>query len=67
MLPGQCGKTWTMQQILFRLQKDPRFDVLKINLEHLKYETDASLIIDNIAKEIAEGLNKPYTAVNSQS
>jgi hypothetical protein len=39
--PRQCGKTWVMQQVLFRLQKDSRFDVLKINLEHLKYETDA--------------------------
>jgi hypothetical protein len=65
--PRQCGKTWTMQQILFRLQNDPRFDVLKINLEHLKYETDPGLIIDNIAKEIAETLNKPYTTANSQS
>lgn len=64
--PRQCGKTWTMQQILFRLQEDSRFDVLKINLEHLKYETDASLIMNIIAREIGERLNKPFTAVNSQ-
>lgn len=37
--PRQCGKTWLMQQVLFRLQKDPQFDVLKINLENLKDET----------------------------
>jgi hypothetical protein len=64
--PRQCGKTWTMQQILFRLQEDPRFDVLKINLEHLKYETDASLIMNIIAREIGERLNKPFPTVHSQ-
>ena len=30
--PRQAGKTGTMQQILWKLQKDDRFDVLKINL-----------------------------------
>jgi hypothetical protein len=65
--PRQCGKTWTMQQILFRLRKDPRFDVLKINLEHLKNETDADFIIANIAKEIGEELNKPFPVVTSQA
>jgi hypothetical protein len=40
--PRQCGKTWVMQQILVQLQKNPRFDVLKINLEHLKEVEDAS-------------------------
>ncbi len=38
--PRQTGKTWLMQQVLHRLQKDDRFNVLKINLEHLKYEND---------------------------
>jgi len=65
--PRQTGKTWTMQQILFRLQQDSRFDVLKINLEHLKYETDAGLIINDIAGEIGDRLHKPFSAVNSQA
>jgi hypothetical protein len=64
--PRQSGKTWTMQQILFRLRKDPRFTVLKINLEHLKYETDTNFIIANIAGEIGEELNKSFAAVTSQ-
>jgi hypothetical protein len=63
--PRQTGKTWIMQQILFRLQKNPRFDVLKLNLENLKNETDANFIIANIAKEIGEELNKSFPAVNS--
>lgn len=63
--PRQTGKTWTMQQILFRLRKDPRFIVLKINLEHLKYETNTDIILSNIAREIGEGLNKSLPDVTS--
>jgi predicted AAA+ superfamily ATPase len=36
--PRQAGKTWVMQQILFKLKKDTQFDVLKINLQSLKDE-----------------------------
>jgi len=53
--------------VLYRLQQDDRFDVLKINLEHLKYETDVGTIIDTIAEEIGEGLNKSFTGIKSQS
>jgi len=63
--PRQTGKTWTMQQILFRLRKDPRFIVLKINLEHLKYETNTDIILSNITREIGEGLNKSLPDVTS--
>ena len=63
----QSGKTWVMQQVLYRLQKDDRFNVLKINLEHLKYETDVGTIIETIAEEIGEGLNKSFTGIKSQS
>ncbi|MCP4575189.1 MAG: AAA family ATPase, partial [Deltaproteobacteria bacterium] len=54
--PRQTGKTWLMQQILWRLQKDDRFHVLKINLEHLKRETDVDEIVATIAEEIREEL-----------
>jgi hypothetical protein len=56
--PRQTGKSWTMQQILWRLQKDERFDVLKINLEVLKTEEDVAAILRYIDKHIANGLNK---------
>ena len=64
--PRQCGKTWLMQQILFRLQQEGQFDVLKINLEHLKYETDTKVIIETVAKEIGEGLNKDFSGINTE-
>ncbi len=65
--PRQCGKTWLMQQILYRLQKEAELDVLKINLEHLKYETDTGVIISTIAKEIGEGVNRVFSGIDTQA
>ncbi|HLP48022.1 MAG TPA: ATP-binding protein, partial [Candidatus Kapabacteria bacterium] len=64
--PRQTGKTWVMQEILFQLKKDPFFDVLKINLENLKNETDVGTIIGAICEEIGAGLNKTFTGINTQ-
>ncbi|HLP48056.1 MAG TPA: AAA family ATPase, partial [Candidatus Kapabacteria bacterium] len=64
--PRQTGKTWVMQEILFQLKKNPRIDVLKINLESLKNETNVGAIIETITEEIGEGLNKSFTGVNTQ-
>ncbi len=65
--PRQTGKTWIMQQILSQLKKEPPFDVLKINLEHLKYEKDTGKIMEVIAGEIGEGLDKKFTGINTQA
>ncbi len=65
--PRQCGKTWVMQQVLFRLKKEAQFDVLKINLEHLKYEENTGKVMEVISKEIGEGLNKNFTRINTQA
>ncbi|MCX6578894.1 MAG: AAA-like domain-containing protein [Candidatus Aminicenantes bacterium] len=64
--PRQTGKTSVMQEILFQLKKDPLFDVLKINLENLKNETDVGTIIGAICEEIGAGLNKTFTGINTQ-
>ena len=69
--PRQTGKTWVMQEILFQLKKDPRFDVLKINLEILKDKDDTGEIINVIARKIGEGLGKKIftesiTRINSR-
>ncbi len=64
--PRQTGKTWVMQQILFLLQEDPRFNVLKINLEILKTETKVETIINVIARKIGEGLGKEITDITNQ-
>ncbi len=54
--PRQTGKTWVMQRVLWRLQADQRFDVLKINLEHLKLASDVTAIIADIVREIVKSL-----------
>jgi predicted AAA+ superfamily ATPase len=54
--PRQTGKTWVMQQVMFRLKKDPRFDVLKINLEDQKDKKITSEILQSIARKIGDGL-----------
>ncbi|MCP4213269.1 MAG: AAA family ATPase [bacterium] len=64
--PRQAGKTWVMQQVLHKLRKAPRYDVLKINLEILKDRKKTSDIFDIIARKIGEGLGKPILGVDSQ-
>lgn len=63
--PRQCGETWIMQQVLFRLQKNARFDVLKINLEHLK-EQGAARVTSVIAETIGEKLGKDFTGIDDR-
>ena len=63
--PRQTGKSWTMREILWLVQEDERFDILKINLEVLKTEENTGAILKYIDKHIANGLNKDI--VNSDT
>jgi hypothetical protein len=63
--PRQTGKTWTMQNILWRLQKEEKFDVLKIELEVLKTEKNVKNILIYIEEHIARGLNKKTTKADT--
>ncbi|MEM7538224.1 MAG: AAA-like domain-containing protein [Chloroflexota bacterium] len=66
--PRQAGKSWVMAQTLQRLWAEPyasQFDVLVLALEHLKKETDANAIIQNIAEEIKKKLNINGVEVNN--
>ena len=56
-----------MQQILHRLQKDSRFDVLKINLETLKDRKKTADIFEIIASHIGEGLGKTFIGIDNQN
>ncbi len=62
--PRQRGKTWVMQQTLWRLRQDTRFDVLKINLEHLKMTAEVDRVVQAIAGEIIGSLNLPGITVS---
>lgn len=60
--PRQRGKSWILQQAMWQLRGDPRyagFDVLKINLEHLKQERDTDSVVQWLANEILEQLAIP--------
>ncbi len=61
--PRQRGKSWVMREVLWRLQQDERFDVLKLNLEHLKMAQDVDRIVADIARRIVEGVGGAATPV----
>jgi diguanylate cyclase (GGDEF)-like protein len=64
--PRQSGKSWLMREVLFRLQKDPRFSVIKINLEDQKDKENVNEIISSIARKIGEELDKSFTGIDNQ-
>jgi hypothetical protein len=64
--PRQTGKTWIMQEVLFRMQKDKEFDVLKINLEILKDKKETGEILKSLARYIGEGLGKTFPGIDNQ-
>ncbi|VEN73646.1 conserved hypothetical protein [Candidatus Desulfarcum epimagneticum] len=56
--PRQTGKTWMLNEALFKLRQDKRFDAVKISLEILKTQEDVGRILMYIEKEIARDLNQ---------
>jgi hypothetical protein len=67
--PRQRGKTWIMQQVLAGLRDNPqynqRFAVVKLNLEHLKLETDVNRIVHVMAEELMDDLGQRQIEVNT--
>ncbi|MCP4344645.1 MAG: hypothetical protein GY795_03845, partial [Desulfobacterales bacterium] len=63
--PRQAGKTWVMNEVLFRLMKDDRFDVLKLELEHLKMTEDTDEIVESIAEKIIGYLDLKHVSVSN--
>ncbi len=63
--PRQAGKTWVMNEVLFRLMKDDRFDVLKLELEHLKMTEDTDEIVESIAEKIIGYLDLKHISVSN--
>jgi hypothetical protein len=63
--PRQTGKSWIMLQVLRRLAATPQFDALKLDLEHLKGETDTGAIVAAIAEDILRELGHPSDVIDS--
>ncbi len=54
--PRQTGKTWVMRQVLWQLEADERFNVVKINLQTVGQSFEQT--IQYIAKIMAEDLRQ---------
>ena len=64
--PRQRGKSWIMQQAMWRIRTEPvyaGFDVLKLNLEHLKMTPNVVDVIGVIAEELCRRLGVPALAM----
>ncbi|MDM8517605.1 AAA-like domain-containing protein [Desulfobacterales bacterium HSG16] len=55
--PRQRGKTWIMIEALCQLMKDERFQVVKLDLEHLKMQDDPALVVKAVTTHLKEELN----------
>ncbi|MCP4399797.1 MAG: hypothetical protein GY801_21150 [bacterium] len=65
--PRQAGKSWLMQQTLFRLREEEFFEVVKLELESLHTEPKVLNVLRAIASELLYALGKPgITISNSQ-
>ena len=63
--PRQCGKTWIMIEVLWRLMEDDRFHVLKLDLEHLKIVENTDEIVKAIVTDIIGKLNLKSVHINN--
>ncbi len=62
--PRQRGKSWIMQQVLWQLQEDERFDVVKLSLQHLTDLADINTVMNVIAEEMTQFLGYETIRVN---
>jgi hypothetical protein len=63
--PRQCGKTWAMNQVFYRLMKDERFRVLSLSVEYLKMQNDARYIVQSLAEKIIKDLKLKNISVRT--
>lgn len=63
--PRQVGKSWLMREVLFQLEKDQRFCVIKINLEDQKDKKNVGEIISSVARKIGEELDETFTGIDN--
>jgi len=59
--PRQTGKTWIMQEVVFRIREENQFDVVILSLQYLSELTDVNRVAQLIAQELMKhlGLEKP--------
>jgi len=55
--PRQTGKTWIMQEVFFKLQQNPKFEVVILPLQHLCKVTDVNRVVQLLVRELSKLLN----------
>jgi len=60
--PRQAGKSWVMNNALYKLRTDKRFDVVKLELEILKMQKNVGEVLKYIEEHLARDLNKKIVA-----
>jgi hypothetical protein len=55
--PRQTGKTWIMQEVFFKLQKDSQFEVVILSVQFLDSVTEVNQVAQLIAQELTEKLH----------
>ena len=64
--PRQTGKSWLMQQVLFRVRQSGNFLAIKVNLEDQKDKNSVPEILQGIARKIGEELGLEFEGIDNQ-
>jgi hypothetical protein len=63
--PRQTGKSWILNKAFNILEKDKRFDAVKLELETMKMESDLGEVLLYIDEQLARDLNKEPTGADT--
>jgi len=63
--PRQCGKSWFVLEVLKRLDQLQEFDVVSIDLEHLKSVNDISRILSSLTRDISREIGKKIPPIKT--
>ena len=63
--PRQCGKSWIMNQVLWKLDENKDFHVVKMELEYLRNLSDLDRIVQNVGKDLVKYLGIKDVTVNT--
>ena len=62
--PRQRGKSWIMRQVLWQLQEDERFDVVKLNIQDLQHIQDPLDAVQSIGDKLSKALALPSLPID---
>ncbi|MDM8532408.1 AAA-like domain-containing protein [Anaerolineales bacterium HSG25] len=67
--PRQTGKTWVIRQVLWQLQKDDRFDIVKINLQIVgqNFKETIRYMTTDMADQLARPIYQPATLADFEN